>query len=484
MQAITNMDFYIGLSDNPICINETVTLTAEEFIGTGGNYTFDWSSDPPGFNHNVQNPPPVELDISTHFSLTVTDGTNTSNHQITVIVHDHPEVNAGEDALICANQTIQLSGEAQNALNTEWTTNGDGTFNNPMILNPVYTPGSQDISNGNVLLTLTADPLNPCSVTDTDQVTLDIAPLPSVSAGQDMSACGNETVIVTATAQHYSSVQWSTSGGGSFTAPNELTTEYIPTANDITNGVTLTICAEAVNPCVVSTCDQMNISYLPGPTAAAPNFLRICENENASLSGGATNNSGVLWTTQGDGTFGDPASLLTYYTPGVQDIQNNGTTITLTSLPIAPCEVSASKDVAIEIQKLPNVVTFGPNTDFSCKTNNYLQLNAVIQEYTTISWSTAGDGFFTSSTNPTTRYYPGQNDKANGEFTLMITADPKQYCSVAITESKTVYIVDNPEVDILTTSNQLVCSFPPFPIEAFASAYDEIERRFIRRYQH
>jgi len=35
-----------------------------------------------------------------------------------------------------------------------WTTNGDGAFDSDTILNPVYTPGSGDIQNGSVKLTL------------------------------------------------------------------------------------------------------------------------------------------------------------------------------------------------------------------------------------------------------------------------------------------------------------------------------------------
>jgi uncharacterized protein (TIGR02145 family) len=298
----------------------------------------------------------------------------------------------------------------------------------------------------------------------------------TVNAGADITICENQAPFLQATSQNYQSLLWETSGTGTFNNPEILNPAYLPSDEDKENGeVTLMLTAWPPSPCGDPASDQLVLTIQQFAGADAGEDATICENQNVSLSGAVSNNSGVLWITQGDGTFGDPSSLLTYYTPGVQDIQNNGTVLSLIALPIAPCEIAASKDVAIEIQKLPSVVTFGPNTDFFCKTDNYLQLNALIQEYTTISWSTSGDGFFNSNTDPTTRYYPGDNDKAYGEFTLMITANPKQYCSVAITESKTVYIVDNPEVDILTTSNQLVCASPPFPVEAVASAYDEIE---------
>ena len=37
-----------------------------------------------------------------------------------------------------------------------WTTSGDGTFDDDALLNATYTPGTGDIGNGLVTLTLTA----------------------------------------------------------------------------------------------------------------------------------------------------------------------------------------------------------------------------------------------------------------------------------------------------------------------------------------
>ncbi|HPR56879.1 MAG TPA: hypothetical protein PK915_00740, partial [Bacteroidales bacterium] len=155
------------------------------------------------------------------------------------------------------------------------------------------------------------------------------------------------------------------------------------------------------------------------------------------------------------------------------DIANSGTIVTLTAFPIAPCTVPATKNVTLSIQQLPKILSFGPNTDFACS-DSYLQLNADVQEYTQLSWSRIGDGTFSATNIPNPKYYPGPNDLTNGYFTLTLYAAPKTYCSTGTSESKTIEIIDNPSVEILTISGQHVCSYPPFEIQAIAESYQEI----------
>ena len=68
-----------------------------------------------------------------------------------------PIVNAGEDASICDAQTYQLAATADNYTSLEWMTYGDGTFSDASILNPLYTPGMEDVENDSVTLMLKAN---------------------------------------------------------------------------------------------------------------------------------------------------------------------------------------------------------------------------------------------------------------------------------------------------------------------------------------
>ena len=66
-------------------------------------------------------------------------------------------VSAGDDLNVCDDEVVQMTGaSASNYVSLYWSSNGDGSFVNTSSLNPTYYPGSNDISNGNVILTLIA----------------------------------------------------------------------------------------------------------------------------------------------------------------------------------------------------------------------------------------------------------------------------------------------------------------------------------------
>lgn len=82
------------------------------------------------------------------------------------------KANAGSDTTICNDETVMLFGIAQYQDSILWTTEGDGTFDDPRILTPVYTPGSADISKGYAWLKLTAYDSLPCESFKSDKMKL------------------------------------------------------------------------------------------------------------------------------------------------------------------------------------------------------------------------------------------------------------------------------------------------------------------------
>ena len=82
--------------------------------------------------------------------------------------------NAGPDTMICAGESVLLSGSAMYYDTVFWTTEGDGSFDNDSILMPVYTPGPGDVQNGSVRLWLNASDTLPCSSITKDRMTLTI----------------------------------------------------------------------------------------------------------------------------------------------------------------------------------------------------------------------------------------------------------------------------------------------------------------------
>ncbi|MCF8234925.1 MAG: T9SS type A sorting domain-containing protein [Bacteroidales bacterium] len=83
---------------------------------------------------------------------------------------------AGRDDYTCTDSSFQCEGIAQCYQNLEWSTSGDGSFNNPSIIKPVYTPGPEDITNEEAVLSLTA--IDGDGSSDSDNMTLSITNKP------------------------------------------------------------------------------------------------------------------------------------------------------------------------------------------------------------------------------------------------------------------------------------------------------------------
>ncbi len=174
-----------------------------------------------------------------------------------------PIAYAGPNDSVCETDSyylVQASGYLYNTV--LWTSSGDGFFDDPTLLNPVYTPGALDITNGYTLLTMTLEAGINCPST-VSMMTLYINHLPIVSAGPDLLVCALPSYsITTATAQNYNTLQWITSGTGSFDDPGIINPVYSPSANDLLNGfVNLSLTADASWPCSGNNSDSFTLSF-------------------------------------------------------------------------------------------------------------------------------------------------------------------------------------------------------------------------------
>mgnify|MGYP001805988160 CR=1 FL=1 len=119
---------------------------------------------------------------------------------------------AGNDAAICAGTSYTLA-EASSSSNVvvTWSTTGDGSFNDIHALNPVYTPGSQDVATGNVSLSILPSSQAPCE-SNGDVMQLTIHALPVVNLGADTSICSYLSVALDGTTANAVSYLWSPTG--------------------------------------------------------------------------------------------------------------------------------------------------------------------------------------------------------------------------------------------------------------------------------
>ncbi len=181
-----NPDVYAG-PDAIIAEGETYACE-----GTAHNFDFiEWSTSGTGvFNdQNILNPvysPSLE-DIAAGFvNLTLYAEANEpcegdSADVMLLSMVSGTTALAGPDDAICEGMVYQLDGEALFYSTLVWSSSGDGSFSDPGILDPVYTPGAADIAAGGVTLTLTAHG----SSVHSDDIFLSIGPKPLVELGPD-----------------------------------------------------------------------------------------------------------------------------------------------------------------------------------------------------------------------------------------------------------------------------------------------------------
>ncbi len=192
---------------------------------------------------------------------------------------------AGQDATICEGSTHQLSGSVINSTDINWTSNGDGEFSDETIVDPVYTPGTNDIANGSVLLTITA---SGAKDDVSDDMTLTINKTPIVETGNSLVVCAGNTAEIAGLYENYESLFWTTDGDGIFDNATLPFPVYTPGATDIANGsVMLHVEAMAWAPCENVTSDlEITINDVPVAPAmpAGPETVFINEIETSEYT--------------------------------------------------------------------------------------------------------------------------------------------------------------------------------------------------------
>ncbi|MCD6111630.1 MAG: T9SS type A sorting domain-containing protein [Bacteroidales bacterium] len=207
--------------------------------------------------------------------------------------------NAGDDDTICQGSDYTLSGNAAKYSSIEWSTSGDGSFDNNTILTPVYTPGNNDIEIGNVVLTLTANDSQSNSISD--DMNLAIYKAAYAFAGDDALVCqGSNYSLTDAQADNYNEILWTSDGDGSFDDNSIVNPVYTPGINDINSGeVTLTLNAIANVPCAdVSDNILLTIELLPliPDTPVGPDTVDLAYTPNSEyIISDNANATSYLW---------------------------------------------------------------------------------------------------------------------------------------------------------------------------------------------
>lgn len=95
-------------ADNPVICQGVSTQLHAMAGGGSGNYTFTWTSNPPGFTSSLENPVVAPMQ-STSYELTINDGFNQASGSVTVHVNPRPVIYLGPaDTNVCVYDTVIL----------------------------------------------------------------------------------------------------------------------------------------------------------------------------------------------------------------------------------------------------------------------------------------------------------------------------------------------------------------------------------------
>jgi len=449
----------VAMGPTNICAGGSVTLSAP-----AGYATYVWS--------NGQTTRDIVVTIAGNYFVVVTDVNGCSSaasNTITVTVVAVPTAVAGPNASICAGNNYTVSGaSATNYSVLTWTSSGSGFFVNNGTLTPTYVPSSGDISTGNVIITLSAIGIGPCSMAAESSFLLSFTDAPTAYAGVDFVICEGANIdITTATASNYQSISWSTSGSGMFLNGNTLTPTYLPSALDINSGiVSLTLTAVPVAPCAVPATDALMVTIHQAPQAFAGNNTSVCPpNQYTTLTATASNYTNLLWTTNGTGTFTDPTTLVTVYSPSAADITNGSVTLILTAYANSPC-TTVSDDIVLILVEDP-LADAGPDMTI-CEGSNAI-ITGTASGYQSIFWSTSGTGTLVNGNTLEPTYIPSLTDINNGWVTLTLTANPQAPCAAPAIDAMQLNITRRPQ--IFAGNDVSLCPADPYTTSTATANY-------------
>ncbi len=128
------------------------------------------------------------------FRYSITNGPCTANVDDVVINIAAPSVvNAGVDQTICRGSVATMNANISSFTTLAWTSSGTGAFSSNSVLNPVYIPSLNDLSNGSVQLTLTASNGGCSGVSD--QMTLSFYQSTNSPTGNAVQSLSNSSTV-------------------------------------------------------------------------------------------------------------------------------------------------------------------------------------------------------------------------------------------------------------------------------------------------
>ena len=258
----------------------------------------------------------------------------------------------------------------------------------------------------------------------------------SINAGSDQTVCRNAVVPLHATVSGGASLNWTTSGTGTFSNPSSATAIYTPSDADSTSG-SITLTATVTDGACVATDETIITILASNPFFAGPD-QNSCGLVPIPLHANILNTSSITWSTSGSGTFSDPTDPAAVYTPSQAEVTAG--TVTLTASTTNGVCTTTDQVMILLVQSTVSAgfdITVCPDTSVNLS-------NATAQNATTLLWTTSGSGIFSNPSSLQTEYSQSSADKDAGSVTLTLTSISNGGCSAS--DGLTLTIFNNGEI--------------------------------------
>jgi gliding motility-associated-like protein len=341
----------LSVSPNAIrCSGTPATLSAT------GATNYVWSP-ATGLSCTTCANPVATPSVTTTYTVIGSNASGCSDtDQVTVTINSQAVLTVGAGGTRCAGSPITLSASGTN--NYQWSPSTG--LSCTTCANPVATPATTT--------TYTVIGSNTSGCSDTDQVTVTINPLPTVSAGNNPVICSGTSVQLAASGAV--TYVWSPAAGLSCTT----------CANPIANpGVTTayTVSGTSAAGCVAS--DSMTVHVNPNPVITATAAQTICSGQSTVLS--VTGAGSYVWSpavglscTTCTSPTASPVTTTTYSVIGTLNGCADTATVLITVNPVPTLTVQPNQATLCLGQSLPLSVTgaamyqWSPAAGLSCTT--------------------------------------------------------------------------------------------------------------------
>ena len=363
-----------------------------------------------------------------------------------------PSADAGPASInVCENDpTVTLNGTVTNATGGYWSSLGDGTFNDPDLLSPIYTFGTNDKTSRTVLLTFISQGSGGCNFY-TDSIRINLTPGTNANAGPDTTICRTDFPIKLQGSG--ASGVWSGGNPAKYSNINSLTSTYNPTGEPEDAAGTLTLTLTPTGSCP-GLADNVTFTFINGPNVHVNPLTPICTNVNTVNLTGTASASGNWTTTGSAGGFVAAGNINTTYTLTAADKTAGQVKFTYTIPATGFCKL-VRDSATIRIYPTP-VVNAGPDQTRCANSLSAVTMNGTFTVASGIQWYTVnGTGALVNATTVNAQYTPAASDVPLTPIQLVMQTTGASFCSV---QRDTMLIVITPAPTAAIGSDTTMCA--------------------------